>query len=197
VWGDRSSRPAGGCASRCVGDEKHRQIDAVGERRCDREDVMSATAWGPDGRRSMIGAFSGNGGCEQSFGMRVGLRIRCAVRVRVVECRAGREVSERRGHLANVEGATAAVMRYGCQRGELFEGCECVVGEGTRPARVFGFGSRVSETQRILFGTGAQQTQNCRMAQTVEVVRNHEDGTGERVVPRARNQGVEPLAGRG
>jgi hypothetical protein len=129
VWGDRSSRPAGGCASRCVGDEKHRQIDAVGERRCDREDVMSATAWGPDGRRSMIGAFSGNGGCEQSFGMRVGLRIRCAVRVRVVECRAGREVSERRGHLANVEGATAAVMRYGCQRGELFEGCECVVGK--------------------------------------------------------------------
>jgi hypothetical protein len=40
----------------------------------------------------------------------------------VVESRVGREVSERHGHLANVEEATAAVMRYGYQRGELFEG---------------------------------------------------------------------------
>jgi hypothetical protein len=66
-----------------------------------------------------------------------------------------------------------------------------------RTARVFGLGSRMSETQRILSGTGAQQTQNRWMAQTVAVVRNHEGGTGLRVEPQARNQRVEPLVGRG
>jgi len=58
-----------------------------------------------------------------------------------------------------------------------------------RTARVFGLGSRVLETQRILSGTGAQQTQNRWMAQTVEVVRNHEGGTDSRVEPGVRNRG--------
>ena len=36
----------------------------------------------------------------------------------------GRKAGEGHIHLANVEGAKAAVMQYGYQRGENFEGCE-------------------------------------------------------------------------
>jgi hypothetical protein len=44
---------------------------------------------------------------------------------------------------------------------------------------IFGCGPRVLEIQRILSGTGAQQTQTFQFAETVEVVRNHEDGPGD------------------
>lgn len=64
-----------------------------------------------------------NGGCESSDS-------RCAARARVIESHVGCEVGERCGDSANVEEATAVVMRYGCQRGENFEGCECAAGEG-------------------------------------------------------------------
>jgi hypothetical protein len=131
--------PAGGGVPRFVGEETRRWTAADGEQRCDREDVVSATMRDPDGRRSVVGAFSGNGGREQPFGVRVGLRIRCAHRVRVHESRAGCEVCERHGYSADVEGATAAVMRYGCQRGEIFEGCEWRCRE--RHANGQGFGS--------------------------------------------------------
>jgi hypothetical protein len=85
------------------------------EQQCDQEDAVLATALCPDGRRSVTGVGFGNGAGAQSFGLRVGLRIRCAVRARGSECREGREAVERRVHLANAEEATAAVMRYGYQ----------------------------------------------------------------------------------
>ena len=61
----------------------------------------------------------------------VGLRTR--------EAQVGPELSRARwavrsewcDDLANAEEATAAVMRYGCQRGEIFEGCERAVGKDT------------------------------------------------------------------
>jgi hypothetical protein len=61
---------------------------------------------------------------EHLLDLRVGLRIRCAGQARVDERCVGCEADE--GHIrkANAEGATAAVMRYGYRRGELFEGCE-------------------------------------------------------------------------
>jgi hypothetical protein len=104
---------------------------------------VPATARRPDGRRSVVGVFFGNEVYEQPFGTRVGLRTRCATRVRVRESCVGREAGERHAYSANVEEATAAVMRYGCQRGEIFEGCEwrCrgrhAYGQGSR-ARVAG-----------------------------------------------------------
>jgi len=53
-------------------------------------------------------------------------------------------------------------------------------------ASIFGCGSHGLETLRILSGSGAKQTHSEQMAKAVEVVRNHEDGTGERLVPLAR-----------
>jgi len=53
-------------------------------------------------------------------------------------------------------------------------------------ARIFGCSSLAPETQRILSGCGVKQTHDEQRAQTVAVVRNHEDGTGERVVPHTR-----------
>jgi len=61
---------------------------------------------------------------ERPFDKFSGLRTVCAGRAWVRECCEGRETLVGRMHLANAEGATAAVMRYGCQRGEIFEGCE-------------------------------------------------------------------------
>jgi len=49
----------------------------------------------------------------------------------VCESRVRCETSVRRADPANVEKATAVVMRYGCQRGESFEGCECAAEDGT------------------------------------------------------------------
>jgi len=59
---------------------------------------------------------------EHLLELRVGLRIRFAGQARGDERCGGREVSEGHIQLANAEGATAAVMRYGYQRGEHFEG---------------------------------------------------------------------------
>jgi len=98
---------------------------------------------------------------------------------------------------ANVEEATAVVMRHGCQRGESFEGCECAAGDGACEARPSGTGFHESETQRILFGTGVQQTQNLQRAQAAEVVQNHEGGTCERLVAARTRPGVESWSGEG
>jgi len=89
------------------------------------------------------------------------------------------------------------VRRHGCQRGERFEGCE-------RAARRLawvptGFGRGVppmTKTLRTLFGSGMQQAHTRQEAQTAEVVRNHEGGTGR--VGRPGTSGrVEPSAGKG
>jgi hypothetical protein len=98
-------------------------VEAGNVQRCDREDGKPATVRCPDGRRSVDG-LSPVMEREHSLGLRVGLRIRCAGRVKADESRGGCKVVERRFRLANAEGATAAVMQYGCQRGKIFEGCE-------------------------------------------------------------------------
>lgn len=90
---------------------------------------------------------------------------------------------------ANAEGAKVAVMRHGCQRGERFEGYECAVGNVRVGPGSSGQGRSVTETQRILFGSGMQQAHTERCAQAVEVVRNHEDGSDSRVVPAVRVRG--------
>jgi len=64
--------------------------------------------------------------------LRVGLRIRCAGRARANERCVCCEASEGHIHLANAEGATAAAMQHGYQRGELFEGCKSTDWKGTR-----------------------------------------------------------------
>jgi len=135
--------------------------------------------------------------CEQPFGVRVGLRIRRACRVRVNDSHVGCEVSERRVYLANVEEATAAGMRYGCQRGEIFEGCEWRCRE--RHAKGQNLRIRVTRVRNTANPVRYWGAINPELldAQSVAVVRNHEDGTGLRVVPQARNRGWESLVGRG
>jgi hypothetical protein len=88
--------------------------------------------------------------------------------------------ANRAGQDGNDRKATAAVMRYGCWRGELFEGCELRRGE-SNPSNHGAFGHRgtAARTKRgePLAGCGVQQTRNFSTEQTVEVVRNHEGGT--------------------
>jgi hypothetical protein len=84
---------------------------------------------------------------EHLLELRVGLRIRFAGQARGDERYGGREVHEGHIHSANAEGATAAVMRYGYQRGEHFEGCEKALSGRHVMASIFGWRSNGSEIQ--------------------------------------------------
>jgi hypothetical protein len=74
-------------------------------------------------------------------------------------------VGTRAGQDGNGRKATAAVMRYGYWRGEVFEGCEPRRGE-SNPANCIAFGRRrePASTKRgePLTGCGVQQTRNFR-----------------------------------
>jgi hypothetical protein len=120
--------PVGGC-SRFVDEETRRWVEAGDEQGAiGKTPPATAVVQTVDGQWMV---------CLQRWrekhahGLRVGLRIRCAGRARVSESRGGREAIVRYIHLANAEGATAAVMQYGYQRGEIFEGCERADWEGT------------------------------------------------------------------
>jgi hypothetical protein len=86
----------------------------------------------------------------------------------------------RAGQDGNGRKATAAVMRYGCWRGEIFKGCEPRRG-ASRPSDRVAFGWHVTadceKRGEPLTGCGVQQTRDPHAEQTVEVVRNHEGGT--------------------
>ena len=108
-----------------------------------------------------------------------------------------------RGIGENGKGATATVTWCGCGRGESFEGCENRRGEGIgtpdgtwiRPgvAREPDL-SRNATNPRT--GSGMQQARDLRAEEAVEVVRNHEDGTGFRGwLPRNRSTGRKACAG--
>jgi hypothetical protein len=89
-------------------------------------------------------------------------------------------VGTRAGQDGNGRKATAAVMRYGCWRGEVFEGCEPRCGERTPTSRVaFGWLGEAARAKRSepLAGCGVQQTRDFSAEETVVVVRNHEGGT--------------------
>jgi hypothetical protein len=81
----------------------------------------------------------------------------------------GRVCGERR----NGEGATVAVMRCGCQRGDFFEGCEGRRGKA-RPVLRSSVSSEASgsrspgaaETRRTPSGTGMQQARNFASGET-------------------------------
>jgi hypothetical protein len=82
------------------------------------------------------------------------------------------------GQDGNDRKATAAVMQYGCWRGEVFEGCEPRRGDCpvARPPP----GGAVAASKKRgepLAGCGVQQTRDSRVEKTVVVVRNHEGGT--------------------
>jgi hypothetical protein len=79
----------------------------------------------------------------------------------------------------NGKKATAAVMRYGCRRGEPFEGYEPRRGERIRCLASFG-SPRWSDSRNAAnprTGSGMQQARSRSMEQTVEVGRNHAGGT--------------------
>jgi hypothetical protein len=89
-------------------------------------------------------------------------------------------VGDRAGQDGNGKEATAAVMRTGCWRGEIFKGCEPRRGE-SNPTNHVAFGRRgeAARTKRgePLVGCGVQQTRNSSAEKTIEVARNHEGGT--------------------
>jgi hypothetical protein len=72
-------------------------------------------------------------------------------------------VGIRAGQDGNGRKATAAVMRIGCWRGEIFEGCEPRCGERTPTNRVaFGWHGEAARAKRSepLAGCGVQQTRD-------------------------------------
>jgi hypothetical protein len=84
---------------------------------------------------------------------------------------------------ANGKGATATVTWCGCYRG-FFEGyevrCEDAIVRLPPPIGlpVDGLGVGVEgNAANPMTGSGMQQARNLRAEETVEVVRNHEDGT--------------------
>jgi hypothetical protein len=94
--------------------------------------------------------------------------------------------------------ATAAVTRHGCRRGESFGGYESRRGEGDVDAERAVFGPYraqidASETRRTLRpAAGCNKPASRRAEKAVEVVRNHEDGTGlPRLVPRRPKSGSD------
>jgi len=82
--------------------------------------------------------------------------------------------------LVNGKRATAAVMRYGCRRGKVFEGCEPRVRggrlSGLSSLRALAVGG-VRNAANLTSGSGMQQARALTTEQAVEVERNHEDGT--------------------
>jgi hypothetical protein len=122
-----------------------------------------------------------------------------AGRVKGQESGKGRETTSAHQALANAAEATVVERRHGCQRGESFEGCERAVGNG----RV---GARRSSDHRVLpslkhsescSAVGCNKPTTGSEAQTVEVVRNHEDGTRRTLAVFDASQGMEPLTGEG
>jgi len=96
------------------------------------------------------------------------------------------ESSARFGGTVTTRMATAAVTRCGCRRREDFEGCEPRRGERHCECPAFGpvFGRPPGDRAPVhakhdepLSGCGVQQTRDLRAEETVEVGRNHEDGT--------------------
>jgi hypothetical protein len=73
------------------------------------------------------------------------------------------------------------VTRHGCRRAEFFEGCETRCGESgihaTSAASAADGDGGQRKRNEPLAGCGAQQTHSSFAEETVEVVRNHEDGT--------------------
>lgn len=74
------------------------------------------------------------------------------------------------------------VTRYGCRRGEFFEGCNRAAGNLQRYTRMDASASIRGPMQRkrseSLAGCEAQQTHGLLAEEAAEVVRNHEGGTG-------------------
>lgn len=70
-------------------------------------------------------------------------------------------------------------MRYGCRRGEAFEGYERTVGEPACIRRVSRDANEVvrGNTVNPRSGTGLQHARDPQAEEAVEVVRHHEDGT--------------------
>jgi hypothetical protein len=132
---------------------------------------------------------AGNGGVDVTDSMmEQGLEADAPVR-RSAE---GRLWQRRRSEVpsgtgGNGKGATATVTWCGCRRGESFEGCEDRRGE-----RCWTPGNATNPRT----GSGMQQARDLRAEETVEVVRNHEGGTGFRGwLPRDRSTGREARVG--
>jgi hypothetical protein len=88
----------------------------------------------------------------------------------------------------NGKGATATVTWCGCRRGESFEGCE----KSARGRHL----PRNATNPRT--GSGMQQARDLRAEETVEVVQNHEDGTGFRgMAPSEPKHGPQGACGSG
>jgi hypothetical protein len=89
---------------------------------------------------------------------------------------------ETSGASGNVKRATAVVTRYGCRRGEFFEGCNRAAGKLRRYARMDVSasirGPKRRKRSEPLAGCEAQQTHGLLAEEAAEVVRNHEGGTG-------------------
>ena len=95
-----------------------------------------------------------------------------------------RNREERRRRIGgNGKGATATAMWCGCGRGEFFEGCEVRRGEcAGSPGRACLVQARpgssvTGNTANLMIGSGMQQARILRAEETVEVVRDHADGT--------------------
>jgi hypothetical protein len=93
--------------------------------------------------------------------------------------RSGREPPDSRfgdgsGDEGTARGQLNAVTRKGCGRGEFFEG-SCVAGKGRAGSRGLADHGNAANPR---VGSGMQQARDCRAEKPVEVVQNHEDGTG-------------------
>jgi hypothetical protein len=174
--GERGERGA-------IDEETRRWVRANRLQRANGEDP-TRDGDGPAGRRSMSGSGSA---------MNTGADVRevtgssdtRAARVHNVASCEDCEVFDEREVVANVEGeiGRSDAVRLSA-RGMLRR--VNAQWERVDIASIFGCGSGAPATLRILSGCGAQQTHNAQRAQAVEVVRNHEDGTGERLVPHTR-----------
>jgi hypothetical protein len=85
------------------------------------------------------------------------------------------EVSSTPVDTVTTRGARVAVMRCGCWRGELFEGCEPRRGEH-QPCPSNSPGRLVGNASNLTAVSGMQQARSSGVEQTVEVVQNHEGG---------------------
>jgi len=89
----------------------------------------------------------------------------------------------RRNDEINDKVATTAVTQRGCRRGEFFEGYEPRREERNDLHGCFGRPEASRETRRTPWSVvGCNKPANLRAEEAVEVVRNHEDGTGLQVL---------------
>jgi len=80
---------------------------------------------------------------------------------------------------SNDKGATAVVTRYGYGRGEFFEGYDASRGTVLALQAASAAWKRIPRnTTNPMIGSGMQQARDLAAEQAVEVVQNHEDGTG-------------------